>query len=723
MDNNDTLQQQEKKKNRKASNARGNKLARKEELYYSNQDGVLRRDLDPNNGTQQRLQQQQQHLQQSVEAASSSSTCDVNVTYDLIDGGFCPPPSVSGLSVRLDDRQPRQQQEEYRHHHQQDMEPPPPQVLAKPNYKAVEDLLSQTPPVPPPMPDDDAFSIEDEDDLVDDGNGCSLNPAGIDMDINLDNLRLGEEANHSNYDTVTVSSDHSGEGSRNLEVMPIAEYEGSPRRYRPRASDEPPTKMVNARGSTKESPKSSSGRSKSRKKSSNSSSSLSASKRPPGFPQRVLPNAAHSPSKGSSSAEPSSNSGSNSNPSPSSSTSSGASRSKRRLEQQKQQQRNANEDLEMKLCNVKQVESGVPSSVSEVLLKFDEITKCTTDSPPPVALSPVGEKVEVGGEEEEERVTKQQLQQQPRSYNYQYEFSETRKVLDEFFKPSDAAAENNAGNEEVVLPKEVADGDLNYVLRRRTENTNSSSSSSYIGQRLAENEGQPQGANNSSSVLNSSHSDLLLGQPGIRTSPYEDSDGSGRRLPPEAKLTHPNQSQQPHVGLSPLDQPLVTIGSDLSHASSSNVASSASSMPRMQQYASVQQQSFAVGSSNGSSGGGDTGYATLNSPEASRVANALTTNHGRHATGGVSVSVGREGGGGGGSSTFFQSSGVVDSRNFTLSPETTDCDSADLESEVSINEGSYHSSGPRMHTSMPVLEDGLSSGHASDLEEDVIYSR
>merc|ERR1719357_1373984 len=66
--------------------------------------------------------------------------------------------------------------------------------------------------------------------------------------------------------------------------------------------------------------------------------------------------------------------------------------------------------------------------------------------------------------------------------------------------------------------------------------------------------------------------------------------------------------------------------------------------------------------------------------------------------------------------------GSLDSRNFTLSPETTDCDSADLESEVSINEGSYHSSGPRMHTAMPILEDGLSSGHASDMEDDVIYS-
>ena len=52
---------------------------------------------------------------------------------------------------------------------------------------------------------------------------------------------------------------------------------------------------------------------------------------------------------------------------------------------------------------------------------------------------------------------------------------------------------------------------------------------------------------------------------------------------------------------------------------------------------------------------------------------------------------------------------MSESRNFTLSPETTDCDSADLESELSLpsgGEGSYHSSGPRMHTSMPILEVG-----------------
>jgi len=72
---------------------------------------------------------------------------------------------------------------------------------------------------------------------------------------------------------------------------------------------------------------------------------------------------------------------------------------------------------------------------------------------------------------------------------------------------------------------------------------------------------------------------------------------------------------------------------------------------------------------------------------------------------------------------LFSSGNHVTMNDFTLSPEMTDCDSADLESEISLNEGSYHSSGPKMHTSMPVLEDGLSSGHASDLEEDAVYSR
>lgn len=78
---------------------------------------------------------------------------------------------------------------------------------------------------------------------------------------------------------------------------------------------------------------------------------------------------------------------------------------------------------------------------------------------------------------------------------------------------------------------------------------------------------------------------------------------------------------------------------------------------------------------------------------------------------------------------------VGHSRNFTLSPETTDCDSncGDLDSEASLmlmeNEmgpaggllGSntdlvIPSDSLRLYSSMPVLEDGLSSGHASDTD-------
>ncbi|XP_022246545.1 uncharacterized protein LOC106463357 isoform X3 [Limulus polyphemus] len=54
---------------------------------------------------------------------------------------------------------------------------------------------------------------------------------------------------------------------------------------------------------------------------------------------------------------------------------------------------------------------------------------------------------------------------------------------------------------------------------------------------------------------------------------------------------------------------------------------------------------------------------------------------------------------------------VDHTRNFTLSPETTDCESNDVESEVSVD-GSQKS-GNRLTSSMPVLEDGLSS-HSSD---------
>lgn len=68
------------------------------------------------------------------------------------------------------------------------------------------------------------------------------------------------------------------------------------------------------------------------------------------------------------------------------------------------------------------------------------------------------------------------------------------------------------------------------------------------------------------------------------------------------------------------------------------------------------------------------------------------------------------------------------SKNFTLSPETTDYDSncGDLDSEFSLkyissdysmsNEVNGIPDASRLYSSMPVLEDGLSSGHASDTE-------
>jgi hypothetical protein len=61
-------------------------------------------------------------------------------------------------------------------------------------------------------------------------------------------------------------------------------------------------------------------------------------------------------------------------------------------------------------------------------------------------------------------------------------------------------------------------------------------------------------------------------------------------------------------------------------------------------------------------------------------------------------------------------------RPFTLSPDTTDCDSNDLESEMSLEyETSLHSSS-RIGATMPVLEDGLSSGRESDTEDDGIMN-
>lgn len=56
------------------------------------------------------------------------------------------------------------------------------------------------------------------------------------------------------------------------------------------------------------------------------------------------------------------------------------------------------------------------------------------------------------------------------------------------------------------------------------------------------------------------------------------------------------------------------------------------------------------------------------------------------------------------------------SRNFTLSPETTDYDSNCGDLDSLSNDINCTTDYGKLYTSMPVLEDGLSSGHASDTE-------
>ena len=396
--------------------------------------------------------------------------CDVNVTYDLIEGEF-PPPNISGLVVR------------------------------DPN-----DLLTS-------------------DDL----------PAKPNFDQDYDKR-----------------SEASSSGSKIIGDIQIAEYEGSPRRYRPRASPPQSCEPVPKNGP----------------------------KRPklPGFPQRVLPSLPIE--------EP---------PAP--------------------------EKI---------------SPVSEELLKFDE----TNDNN---GLGSLGSGLEIKSEAAVKASTASDYESKMR-----YEFSETRKVLDEFFhkeaeaEPQASAASDITDTSEAIpasATTEVAEiektsEDLNYVLRKNNNYV--------VGQRLASDEA---GLNDK---------DLLLS--GITTA------SAASERPPNT-LNIPNNKGHPVVGVSPLDQPLLNFAS-------STVTSTAS------------EADF--------NGGNSEKQVVI------RDASGL---------GGHLVPL------------------AQDSRNFTLSPETTDCDSADLESEMSVNEGSFHSSGPKMHTAMPVLEDGLSSGHASDLEDDVIYSR
>ncbi|KAE8749055.1 hypothetical protein FOCC_FOCC004223 [Frankliniella occidentalis] len=214
------------------------------------------------------------------------------------------------------------------------------------------------------------------------------------------------------------------------------------------------------------------------------------------------------------------------------------------------------------------------------------------------------------------------------TFDYLYEFSETRKVLEEFFKPS-SDIPNNEDNSHFQ--------ELEYELRRQSgqnaSSCNSGSGSAYVGLRLA-------------------------------------------KAVPEHSGT-----ESPH----------------------NDVPSTTNDLISLQEQPENEQENNLMELSTGSGSTEDLGDTE------------------------VGLQVGH-------------------SRNFTLSPETTDCDSncGDLDSEVSLlltdgdtpgiatgltgGLGSGLSSGlgdigsglpvdaMRLYSSMPVLEDGLSSGHASDTD-------
>ena len=463
------------------------------------------------------------------------------------------------------------------------------------------------------------------------GGGGSSGKGGSDPDT----VSLNSSSCHSSADLSSLCG-----GSKNvIGGVTIAEYEGSPRRYRPRKSETTEGAAKKSTGARRR-------------------TAPAGSPKVPGFPQRVIPKEAPV----TVSSPPSS---------PSSSSSS--------VTQKRKQQ---TEEVPSEVAA-----AAVPSS-SEVLVKFDEALQ---------------EKGGEGEEPEEDHIAARRVPPTTQAskdggYDYQYEFSETRKVLNEFFPAKGVKSSES----KIVAAPEDNFMDLNYTLTRRSAN----------------NYGPPR-QNGGAGFAN-------LPNPPDPPSTVESSD--------LLQLHHPQ------VGLSPLDHqppPSALVGKAAASSSSDVTISTASSVA-----------TTGTGRSNGT----DTGYATLNSPDSVRhnapsihqpqqqqhtqkpppfkQAPQRGTNHvefsqvapvepvqavqapgNRLMTQAVASAAA--------STTTVDGSG----RNFTLSPETTDCDSADLESEVSMNEGSFHSSGPRVHTAMPILEDGLSSGHASDLEEDVVYSR
>ncbi|CAG7827345.1 unnamed protein product [Allacma fusca] len=216
-----------------------------------------------------------------------------------------------------------------------------------------------------------------------------------------------------------------------------------------------------------------------------------------------------------------------------------------------------------------------------------------------------------------------------------YEFSETRKVLEEFFKPVTGLVGGGVGERLSNFDE------LDYTLKRQAGN-------SYVGQRLA-------------------------------------SESSNERNVEESPKKPPRRGVQLNIssggGASPKLISFQEVSLPLSHNSHSQSSISPSSSMAAPTTAAMLLDSSRDVNDN------DIDVETASTNTETDLGDTE-----------VGLQVGH-------------------SRNFTLSPETTDCDSNELESEISLDfEASIHSSS-RIGATMPVLEDGLSSGNVSDNED------
>jgi len=582
--------------------------------------------------------------EESFSVSQSHCEPDPNVTYDLIEGHLPPP----GLSVLPGDSR----------------------TYTNQNRSSVDELLSQTPVSEAgsqPGHHTPSFCLDATDSGVDAGDQHHSNNNSPVL-----SSRLTPHSPHSaSLDNLYLEDTDSGPGQVGgvgLDSLTIAEYEGSPRRYgrRPATTDRGlvPSLVSASHSSASSGPTSVA-----------SSKSVSPSRRSggrrPGFPQRVL----------------------STQPKPSGPI---ASVAELDLAPVLGSQVLAVAEARTTIVDIPCDHDVQVSAAAGPLLHFDDVS--TVDQVV-VSSEPV-----VDGEEMSTRTFLPPVVPD-NSYDYRYEFSETRKVLEEFFKaetefPVKTPAVSSGGSPSIhsvpVAGTEFVE-DLDYSLKRHAGN-------SYVGQRLA--------LDTDDDILPAVISRHAVQEDsGLRR--MEDSGGSLTDLEIKARQDTFSRdlldlcgtvisSSQPSVGISPLDckseachLPCDTPLRDDTPTRPAPCDTPPSLPCNGTKHSSLKSSSLS---------------SSLRSVETGRVGGIPRTE--RQSSVETQYDSGRE----------LPPPPAYDcSRNFTLSPETTDCDSADLESELSVpsgGEGSYHSSGPRIHTSMPILEDGLSSGHASDLDDD-----